>query len=344
MKNLKHNVRRHAASAMYIIAMTVALLLFAAGGIYTLFLQGCDSKSGNASGTAGLTRSEKKELKRLIEESTAEFQKQNEEAFRKLNEAISTAGSEKFRQARKNIPGVVNEFSKIKVGTKLVWKMAKDRVCDTHDTQEAMGVVVGPAIIQPCQEGHGEILNALNTYLHTLQENDNQYRARLAQALGKHATTAEDSAARNDFLNNNILDFENKVKEMAVLQTTTALGVALELVFIRSTVKVVSRIGMKVVSKIIKTASTAGICAAADGPFPVGDVIGVVIAVGGTAWCAYDIYKMCKVLPKEMSDSLNKSVDQYEESARKEALEHAAKVLKEVRESSNKLSENLQNI
>jgi hypothetical protein len=198
MKNAKNKIRRHPASMLYIIASILALLLFAAGAIFALFRKSDD----------GISFVEKQKLNHVIEKSTAEYKQENEKLLTDFNKAIENAGKDKFNQARKNIPRTVKEFSKFKVNGKLAYKMAKDRIRKTNETRDAICSVVGPRVIKPCQEGHAELLNALQNYLHGLQENDNRYRAKLAQALNDIPANTEKSQARQDFLNDAVVKFE----------------------------------------------------------------------------------------------------------------------------------------
>ena len=334
MKNEQNKIRRHAASMLYIIASVIALLLFAASTIYCIFFKG-DSKTGT------ISPFEKQKLNRTIETTTAEYQRENEKAFQELNNVIQNAGKGKFNQARKNVRGTVKEFSKFKVCGKLTYKMAKDRIRKTNDTRTAICSVVGPNIIKPCQEGHAEMMNALRNYLHTLQENDNRYRAKLAQALKEIPGDVKQSEARNEFLNKTVLEFERQVNEMAISQVTTAVGAVIEVVLIKETVKLITKVGAKAVARIIGSASAGAVCAVADGPLPIGDLFGAVITVGGFAWGAYDIYKICKVLPKKMSSTLHSAINQYEKASREEVLATAVKALNDAKTTSNALSDQL---
>ena len=254
---------------------------------------------------------------------------------------IKNAGKGKFSQARKNVRKTAKNFSKFKVCGKLTYKMAKDRIRKTNDTRAAICSVVGPNIIRPCQEGHAEMMNALRNYLHTLQENDNRYRAKLAQALKDVPADVKQSEARNEFLNKTIVQFERQVGEMAISQVTTAVGAVIEVVLIKETVKLVTKVGARAVARIIGSASTGAVCAVADGPLPIGDLFGVAITVGGFAWGAYDIYKICKVLPKKMSSTLHNAINQYEKASREEVLATAVKALNDAKSTSNALSDQL---
>ena len=328
MTHTKNNVRRHPASMLYIIASILALLLFAAGAIFALFRKSDD----------GISFVEKQKLNHVIEKSTAEYKQENEKLLADFNKAIENAGKDKFNQARKNIPGIVIEFSKFKVNGKLAYKMAKDRIRKTNETRDAICSVVGPRVIEPCQKGHAELLNALQNYLHGLQENDNRYRAKLAQALNDIPANTEKSQARQDFLNDAVVKFERQAGEMAVTQLTTAAGTLIEIVMIRESVRLITSVCAKTVARIVGSATAGAVCAVADGPLPVGDIIGAGFTVGGLAWCAYDIHKVCKVLPAKMSNTLHQAVNDYEKKSREEVQSFALKALQDANAKSDVLA------
>lgn len=51
------------------------------------------------------------------------------------------------------------------------------------------------------------------------------------------------------------------------------------------------------------TAAAGGTAAVVDGPLPIGDIIGVVIAIGGAAWTAYDISDAYSQIRRELPQS-----------------------------------------
>ena len=59
--------------------------------------------------------------------------------------------------------------------------------------------------------------------------------------------------------------------------------------------------------------------AVADGPLPVGDMLGVALAVGGTALSIHDLKTVQRQLPGALTEALRRSVEEYRVSARMEA-------------------------
>jgi len=52
-----------------------------------------------------------------------------------------------------------------------------------------------------------------------------------------------------------------------------------------------------------------------------------ILAVAGAAWCVYDVYNICKVLPEEMALCLNTAIDSCENNYRQETLAKARMLL-----------------
>ena len=77
-------------------------------------------------------------------------------------------------------------------------------------------------------------------------------------------------------------------------------GLGLELVFLKTTLR-----------------SLAGAATAlADGPFPFGDAVGVVLTAGGTAWCLIDLKQICAQLPMELTAALHQDILEFHEACR----------------------------
>ena len=90
--------------------------------------------------------------------------------------------------------------------------------------------------------------------------------------------------------------------------------------------------------RLAASVAAGGTCAAADGPFPIGDCIGGVVAIGGTAWTAYDLYRVTKTLPSEMQNYMTSMIDNYQRDIKHKALERAKAVLQLCKESSIEIS------
>ena len=96
-------------------------------------------------------------------------------------------------------------------------------------------------------------------------------------------------------------------------------GLALEAAFLKTTLKSVQCVIGPIVGKIATKFGTGAALAAADGPFPFGDAIGVTLAVGGTAWSVHDLLALRRDLPGAISAALREAIQEYRKHCRLEA-------------------------
>ena len=82
-----------------------------------------------------------------------------------------------------------------------------------------------------------------------------------------------------------------------------------------------------IVVRLSASFATGGTLAVVDGPFPIGDVVGGAVAIGGTALTAYDIYSVTKKLPSELESYMISMIDTYQKDIKDKALEQAKTVL-----------------
>ena len=123
----------------------------------------------------------------------------------------------------------------------------------------------------------------------------------------------------------NPASFQQHITELnsdaVVASAYAASGLMLEAVFLKSTVKAFTSVLGAISSRLAAAYGTSAVCAVADGPFPIGDTIAVLLATGSTAWCAYDLWQAKVQLHSELTAVLLQSIDNCREASRKVALE-----------------------
>ena len=280
-------------------------------------------------------------LKRLVEEETIRYLAENEKAFREFERKLPQAGEEEFLLAQKNVPGAAKEFSHAGWNLKLCCKMAKDALYKTDDAGKVLAEKLKPGILAPCERGNARIRAELENFLLVLTENETNFHANLALCAGQSGRFGSRETARLRFL----LEcgkFARQAESDALDRFLVLFSAGLELLFLRSTVKMISSAFRHIVARLVLTGTTSGICAAADGPLPVGDIIGAVLGIGGGVWSAYDLYRISKTLPEEMEKTLANLVENYRRESRKYALETAKKALADHRQSAEKIVDELE--
>ena len=188
-----------------------------------------------------------------------------------------------FDEARRNIPVVVGKLTEIGSTCRLCGLMVRDKLTGAHETQEYLTSVLEKPIITPCRKGaavYGCDFNSTG-FLDNLKAVNADYAEIEAYALG---------------------------------------GLALEAAFLKQTITALTSTLGGIVARLSATFGSGAVCAVADGPFPFGDAVAVVLAAGGTAWSSYDLYEARKHLPAELTALLKQVISDCQAACRMEVL------------------------
>lgn len=282
-----------------------------------------------------ITRALEEKFRQKVLQEEMKFQQKNNELLDDFESKLREIINRNFDAAENAIPSVVNDFSGFGACNKLCYKMAKDKIKGTSDAQEAIEESLNKAL-DHCSSGVAEVDNLLKNYEIRLAENSNQFRASIAEELKNPEYISLDASIIKKIAQDiNII--HTSVYRNVTSTVVAEIGAALELLFIRTTCQTLTSIFAKTVAKMAGSATAGVILAAADGPLPVGDVIGGTIAVAGLTWTAYDIYQAMKVLPEKLDRQLRDSVAQYRSEINKNAKDQAQKLFEEYRNSAKEL-------
>lgn len=198
-------------------------------------------------------------------------------------EVLDAKAKPHFDEANRNIHAVVKKMTKSKNLWKLSWYMAQDKMSGSHKARHFLDSFLDDTIIAPCRAG--------------------------ARVYGC------------DFDADGFLKMMRDVNADYALTKAYAIGsLSIEALFLRKTLASFYTILGSVVGRLAVSAGSGTTLAAADGPLPFGDILGVVLAAGGTVWSCYDINKASKQLPKELEALLQQSVRECQDACRMEVL------------------------
>lgn len=246
-----------------------------------------------------------------------------------------------FSQARNSIPRVVDDLSGFGACVKLSYKAAKDRLKGTNDFQEAYMAVIDGPIVQPSLRAHRTANEMLQMLDHRLKERYAQYSVDLAAACGRGVQESQIPAsdlARLEECINNVAAYAQQYQAQKLM---TAVGVTIEAIFIRQTCSAIVTLFAKPVAKISGSLGAGAICAAADGPIPIGDVVGGVLAIGGLAWTAYDVYEVTSVMPKRLESELRDGINETKDHLLSDSRTQAHEIMQTYQNSGNVLKAQL---
>ena len=188
-----------------------------------------------------------------------------------------------FDEALRNIPAVVEKMTEIGATCRLCGLMVRDKLTGAHETQDYLASVLEKPIIAPCRKGAAVYGCGFNSagFLESLKSINADYTEIETYALG---------------------------------------GLAIEAIFLKQTIAALTSTLGSIVARLSATFGSGAACAAADGPFPFGDAVAVVLAAGGTAWSSYDLYEARKRLPAELTALLKQVISDCQAACRMEVL------------------------
>ena len=262
--------------------------------------------------TTGKQQTNLEDFKRSIQLLRQQHDAKNATLYEQFCKDIATAGTANFQKALDNIDGTVRHFGKFSTCGELLYTMARDKIKREKEMEadKIINSILHDAILAPCTAGTACAVGILDNFVHKLQENDNHFRAEVALELKKLHDDFDMAAARKF-----MVDFEKSRININDLITETAwvaVGLTIEAIITRQTCEAVIRLAGGTVTKIAGSAAAPLL----DGPLPIGDVIAAI----GFGWCIYDIYRITKVLPDRIADSLRNAINDYQTGLRKELL------------------------
>lgn len=186
-----------------------------------------------------------------------------------------------FDEARSKVASAVEQLSGFKNTLHLTYLMVKDKITGTTEAADHVGAVLRSTVLGPCAD-------AIRSY-----DLDFNSEALLEQM----SAICENSSTR-------------------ILYAGSALGI--EGLTLRSTLAAIGNTLSAVVARLSAAWSGALGCAAADGPFPFGDMLGGLLAVGGTVWSTSELTDAAEDLPAVLTETLNSNIDACQSACRKE--------------------------
>lgn len=94
-------------------------------------------------------------------------------------------------------------------------------------------------------------------------------------------------------------------------------GLGLEAIMFRHTISSIAKVLASLSARAVATLSTGKIMALADGPLPIGDILAILMAAGGTILSVTDLIECYIQLPNTMTAALESSIESCRISCRK---------------------------
>ncbi len=114
--------------------------------------------------------------------------------------------------------------------------------------------------------------------------------------------------------------FSRDIKEASFWHLSSMMysagGLGLEAALLKTTLHSMGRLATAVSTRTAASLGSGTACAIADGPLPVGDVVGVALALGGTALSLHGLHQAYVQLPVELTAALQQQLDEFHQLCR----------------------------
>ena len=332
MSNQNVSANHHSTMTGKVLILGIIALLLAATAHYFVYrghqaaVSATTAQAVSSPAPASDDAVQKEKLRNMIRAAEARLNQERQRQMEQFKASLAGATSGDYAAAKGNVEPVITTLTGLGSCFKLSYKFAKDQVMKTKDADAAINEVINSKITGHCVSSNRQAETLLGQFQNQAVAASNQYRTEMMQILqtpefsGKPDLRAL-SGQLNAMQQNGIL-----VQNIAVSSSLASAGLGIDIVVAVVARETLKRVLSAVVSKLVTTAGTSAGCAIADGPLPIGDAVGAVIAVGGLGWSAYDLYQARKVLPDKLRASMNESIDNYYSKLRSQTVEQAVQV------------------
>ncbi len=255
-----------------------------------------------------------------------------------LKELPPYDATQAFKTAREGVEFIASKKGLCgwKVCISLAYKMAYDEVKGTSKAEEA----IAPVVAEHVEKHLVAALTPYNEIVKRCQEKmlleTSAFQTDCALRMAEFETLLSGLTLLNhddlEQLGAAIEGMENRIQGIAVKKASIVVGTVFEAVCIRFTYALVKRLLAGAAAKMVGSVGSAATTSIVDGPLPIGDIIGGVILIGGTAWTAVEIYQATSSMPEELRREMYTAIDEYQcslETNAKDGLKQHASTLEQ---------------
>ena len=220
-------------------------------------------------------------------------------AFVSEVESVATA---KFNNVRNGIPSVVDKFGTFTRCKDLLMTLVRDKVDNGDRTADSLKHDLEANFYRGLYDAHDKVNACLVSFLKNAEVERRSFRHELEVELDSIELPGDE--VFSGLLADGGERIEKCKRELAEGQIVAAISALIEATCIRATISTVAKILGKTAARMTGSIAFGAGAVVADGPIPIGDVVGGVAVLGSTCWTAYDIWQATKVLPKELGKAL----------------------------------------
>lgn len=215
---------------------------------------------------------------------------------------VESVAAARFGNVRNGIPRVVDEFGTFSRCKDLLVTLVRDKMDNGCRTANSLKHDLEANFYRGLYDARDKVNACLVSFLKNAEAERQAFRHELEVELDSIELPGDEAFRK--ILIDGAERIETCKRELAEGQIVAAISAIIEATCVRITVSTISKILGKAAARMAGSAAIGAGSAVADGPLPIGDIIGGAVVLGSTCWTAYDIWQATEVLPKELGKSL----------------------------------------
>jgi hypothetical protein len=260
-------------------------------------------------------------LQRARLDALVESAKENDQrSWVVFEESLDRALAEDFVNMA-DVNRTVESVTSMKSCAILVYLMTRDQIESTSTAGEFIGMAFAPIYAEAAARSAEIQARCLETFAKELGGTTGEFY----RAAGRVVAVEQGTETVLPWDATPIVPTAG-ISEVASRTVIGSVFLGLDALFARETCHAARRVLEHIIQRLVVSGGVGLTAAAADGPLPVGDVLGVLICAGGTIWTLWDLYDARVSLTREIRESVAGNLSTIRRRVRETSMARALEI------------------
>ncbi len=261
-----------------------------------------------------------------IDGKWGDFRLRNQRALARLMYHYNEA-STSYDTIEQRIEPLVDKMCGFKQCVSFTYRVAADTAnYENRSNRVEQGIlsVLEPELLKPFEENARRLESAYLAFQTELEKSSTDFGVELGEFFEQDGSISQ--AYRPQSID--VDQIKDQVQGVLQAKVIASVGATIEVIFIKQSVKLIYKLFAKAAARVATSTAISAGAAVADGPLPIGEIIGGTITVASLAWTGYDLYDANKVLPRELKVMLYDTLNEQRQKTMTPVIQAATKYTK----------------
>ena len=210
--------------------------------------------------------------------------------------------------SKSNIPASIDHISEYAERARICYLMARDQVMDSHETDDYLTLNTS-GIVDPLTDLDRTILNEWNALIHASDSIIGELEIELGHGLEAYSTIILPKSVTDIYVSIYSHEHMSAAKDISKQTGFAVIGLGIDAALASSAINSCRVVMGHIAKRLATTGAAALTTSIADGPFPVGDAIGVGLCFVGTCWALWEIKEAHSTLPNKLKANIRSEIN-----------------------------------